>query len=113
MALGPNVRFTGTHGMVSVISWETGQVVDFQIMTKRTHQKTVLGGDDSDEYVEWWERTKHKESCQINHFGSSPSMECAAAVEIWKRSEKNLYLRYTDVISDGDSKTVSSLGCYL
>ena len=36
-------------------------------------------------------------------------MECAAAVEIWKRSEKKLYLRYTDVISDGDAKTVSSL----
>ena len=80
--------FNGTHGMVSVISWETGKGVDFQVMTKHcpvcTHQKTVLGGDDSDEYVEWWGHTKHNESCQINHFVSSPSMECAAAVEIWK-----------------------------
>ena len=84
--------FTGMHGVVSVISWEAGQVVDFQIIMKRcpvcTHQKTVLGDDDSDEYVEWWERTKHKERCQINHFGSSSSKECAAVVEIWKRSEK-------------------------
>ena len=36
-------------------------------------------------------------------------MECAAAVEIWKQSEKNMYLRYMDVIYDGDAKSVSSL----
>ena len=72
--------FTATHGVVVVIAWETGQVLDFQIMTKRcsicARKKTALG-EDSQEFADWWEG--HKDSCEINHHGSSPSMECAGA----------------------------------
>ena len=41
--------------------------------------------------------------------GSSPAMEGYAALEIWKRSEERLHLRFTEVISDGDSKTIAML----
>ncbi len=34
-------------------------------------------------------------------------MECE--VRIWKRSESNLHLRFTEVISDGDAKTIVTL----
>ena len=60
----------------------------------------------SEEYAKWWD--DHQEVCEMNHLGSSPAMECAGALMIWKRSEK-LRLRFTEVISDGDSKTISTL----
>lgn len=58
-------------------------------------------------YQEWW--VWHEEECEMNHLGSSPAMECEGAVMIWKRSEETRYLRYTEFISDGDSKTAVSL----
>ena len=36
-------------------------------------------------------------------------MECEGALIIWKRSEESRRLRYTEVISDGDSKTITTL----
>ena len=36
-------------------------------------------------------------------------MECEAADELWRRSEQKIHLRYTEVISDGDSKTIAHL----
>ena len=36
-------------------------------------------------------------------------MECDAAAELWKRSEERLHLRYTEIICDGDSKTITHL----
>lgn len=63
--------------------------------------------ESSDEFLEWWE--EHKMLCDANFKGSSPAMEAAAALDMWKRSERHLHLRYTNVISDGDSKTVSKL----
>ena len=102
---------TATHGVVVVIAWETGQVLDFQIMTKRCMvcalKKTQLGEDCEEEFAKWFEG--HEDKCQMNHEGSSPAMEMAGAVQIWKRSVETRYLRYTRVISDGDAKTVKHL----
>lgn len=53
-----------------------------------------------------WMATKTRDA---NHEGSSPAMECAGALEIWKRSEEARRLRYMEVISDGDSKTIGIL----
>ena len=41
--------------------------------------------------------------------GSSPVMEGYAALVIWKQSEERLHLRFTEVISDGDSRTIVML----
>ncbi len=40
---------------------------------------------------------------------ASPAMECEAAADLFKRSKEELHLRYTQVISDGDSKTITHL----
>lgn len=93
-----------------VIAWETGQVLDFQIMSKRCNvctRKLSEVSEESDEFAAWWET--HKDRCEKNHAGSSPAMEAEAALAIWKRSEDRLHLRFTQVISDGDSKTVAQL----
>ena len=64
-------------------------------------------GEDSDRFQEWMET--HKESCAINHLGSSPAMECEGVLRIWKRSVETHHLRYTQMISDGDSKSLATL----
>ena len=78
--------FTATHGVVVVISWESGQVLDFEIKSKRCGVCARKTGVDeqSEEFAVWWE--KHKAVCEANHAGSSPAMECDAAAELWKRT---------------------------
>lgn len=72
-----------------------------------SRKKGVLG-DDIAAFEKWMEE-EHASVCDANHSGSSPAMECVGALRIWKRSEENLGLRYTEVISDGDSKTIATL----
>ena len=101
---------TATHGVVVVIAWESGQVLDFEIKTKRcsvcARQKEKLV-EDSEEFEEWWDG--HQAFCEANHVGSSPAMECAGAEDLFMRSAEKLRLHYTEVISDGDSKTIDHL----
>ncbi len=90
--------------------WSSHGKLDFEILTKQCTACSVRKsrlGDGSPEFAEWYEG--HKSSCQKNHDGSSPAMECEGAVRIWKRSESNLHLRFTEVISDGDAKTIVAL----
>ena len=56
----------------------------------------------SDEILDWWEG--HQASCEVNYCGSSSVMESTGALAIWKRSVSKNKLRYTQMISDGDSK---------
>ena len=102
--------FTATYGVVTVIAWESGQVLDYEIKSKRcnlcSRMQTRLGKDTA-EFGEWFEG--HKVKCQRNYSGSSPAMEMEAAVDLFSRSEELLHLRYTKVICDGDSKTISRL----
>ncbi|GFT97184.1 uncharacterized protein TNCV_3858421 [Trichonephila clavipes] len=59
-------------------------------------------GETTAEYYVWY--SGHKNSCQINHVGTSGAMEMKAAAKIWSRSE-TLGFRYTTLLSDGDAKT--------
>ncbi|GFS81453.1 uncharacterized protein TNCV_895971 [Trichonephila clavipes] len=49
----------------------------------------------------------HKSECDINHLGSSTSMEMEAALTLWKRST-SLGFRYITVLSDGDCKRLTT-----
>ena len=102
--------FTAMHGVVAVIAWETSQVLDLEIKSKRCSvcaMKMKVLDEGSNEFDEWWEG--HQAHCECNHAGSSPVMEMSAACDLFRRSEKSLHLRYTEVISDGDTKTVGNL----
>ena len=46
---------------------------------------------------------------ECNYAGSSLAMEMIAAGDLFQRSEKRLYLRYTKIITDGDTRTVGNL----
>ena len=102
--------FTATYGVVVVISWESGKILDYEILSKRCNtcerQKTRWG-EESDQFKEWMET--HKDSCAINHEGSSPAMECQGVLRIWNRSVESRHLRYTQLISDGDCKSLATL----
>lgn len=95
---------TSQIGIGCVIDMLTGYVVDFQVMSKYCKEcelaKNKLNKS-SKEFEIWYE--EHKDSCSINHSGSSGSMEVQAASKLWSRSEK-IGFRYTSVLSDGDSK---------
>ena len=91
-----------------MISYDSGQVLDFEVLSKSCpackQQKTRLTKEEFDVWLD-----EHKEECLTNHDGSSPAMECSGALTLWKRSVETRCLRYTEVISDGDSKTIAVL----
>ena len=72
--------FTALYGVVVVASWESGQVLDCELVSKYCHECATLEKLSKvlDEYQSWWEG--HKESCDINHTGSLPAMEAARAL---------------------------------
>ena len=57
---------------------------------------------DSEEYHRW--RAEHN-NCKANYKGSAPAMESEGADRIFRRSVATHKLRYTDLYSDGDSKS--------
>ena len=107
--------FTALYGVFVVMSWDTGRVLDTHILSKHcircTHKRKLLGLSDgvenSEEFNAWFEW--HKDECTLNHSGSSSAMEVGGALVLWKRSIEHLNLRYVNMVSDGDSKAISSV----
>ncbi|GFV76829.1 uncharacterized protein TNCV_4730491 [Trichonephila clavipes] len=100
---------TSVIGVGCVIDMLTGYVVDFEVMSKVCRHCSVAKnklGQSSAEFSIWYEG--HKSECDINHLGSSTSMEMEAALTLWKRST-SLGFRYITVLSDGDCKTFNYL----
>ena len=93
-------------GVVFLMSIRTGEVLDYIVKSIYCHACQKHSGDnkESNEYKEW--SKEHKNSCQINHIGSSGEMETSGAVEMFLRSISELSLKYTTFIGDGDT------GCF-
>ena len=96
--------FQSLYGIVVVVSWKSGKVLDVEVLSKQcqacaTHHEMNTS---SDEILDWWEG--HQASCEVNYCGSSSTMESTGALAIWKWSVSKNMLRYTQIISDGDSK---------
>ncbi|GFT56110.1 uncharacterized protein TNCV_4625941 [Trichonephila clavipes] len=92
-----------------VIDLLTGFVLDYEVMSKRCgecEQTKFAPEEDSAEYRIWYEG--HQDVCSAIHVGSSGAMEVNAAVKLWERSE-SIGFRYTNVLSDGDSKSFLKL----
>lgn len=104
--------FTSLTGVVFVISVDTGEVLDYHVLSKACQKcalkKTQCEGDDG-QFEEW--RREHLASgeCDINFTGSSPAMEAEGAVILWKRSIELHNIRYKWMVSDGDSKAFNSV----
>ena len=98
------------YGVVPVLLWETGQVLDMMVLSKtckvcKEAQHTM--GSESQEFLDWMD--KHQDSCNSNFSGSSPAMEVEGTSILWARSVERNKLRYMVVISDADAKSISRL----
>lgn len=104
--------FTSLTGVVFVVSVDTGEVLDYHVLSKAC-QKCALKKsqcEDNNERFEEWRR-EHLASgeCDINFKGSSPAMEAEGAEILWKRSIELHNIRYKWMVSDGDSKAFNAV----
>ncbi|GFW43405.1 uncharacterized protein TNCV_2924531 [Trichonephila clavipes] len=76
------------NGCVSVISIDTGQILDMEVMTH---------------YCKMWELNVKCEHVCSNYKGSSGNMEAVGAFRIFERSLIKRDLQYTEYYGDGDS----------
>ena len=96
--------FQSLYGIVVVVSWKSEKVLDVEVLSKHCQASATYHEMNtfSDEILDWWEG--HQASCEVNYCGSSSAMESTGALAIWKRSVSKNMFRYTQMISDGDSK---------
>ena len=92
------------------MSFETGQVLDFEVFSKHCHWCKLHSADNksSAAYIEW--KKGHESQCSSNFTGLSPAMEAEGVLILCRRSELEMKLQYTTLISDGDAK-IHSLLC--
>ena len=107
---------TSLFGIGILVDILTGLAIDYEILSKYCHKcitaKRDLGASSADFSI-WYEG--HKPECSENFTGTSNAMEMKAAEILWKRSINTCGMRYTNIVSDGDSKThlhLSSINVY-
>ena len=84
-------------GTTFVLSIHNGCVLDYSIKSKVCH----LCKKNPHPTIEW--KQKHAAVCQINHCGSSGSMEKEGAIEMFVCSVNKHNLRYTTFVGDGNT----------
>ena len=97
-------------GFAAIIDADTGLVLDYQPYSKYCHAcaiKLSKHKEDSAEFRTWYEA--HKPNCDINFTGSSGAMEVQSCVEMFRRSLEKHKIRYTSLLSDGDSKAYNAV----
>lgn len=101
---------TSHTGIGVAVDILTGLVVDFEVMPNFClicEREKAKEDSRSLRSLQQFMAT-HDAVCDRNHNGSSNAMEVAAAEIIWERS-KDGPLRYTTMLSDGDSKAHSAV----
>lgn len=90
---------TSLNGVVTVTSFDTGKVIDFECLSKFcvacVNKKNVSNLE---------QMRLHKLKCSANYTGSSGGMEVVGAKRICSRSVDKLGVKYTKYLGDGDSK---------
>ena len=94
--------FSSMNGVVFVILKDSGQCVDYHVMSKKCSACEVWKGR---ECTVEHERFLCDHDCSINHAGSAGSMEIAGVLQCFKQSVHLHNLRYTNYIGDSDSKS--------
>ena len=103
--------YTANFGVGVVISIDTGEVIDYTVMSKTCDKCKAAEKlkDNPVKYAEWQESHKASGKCQKNYEGSSGSMEKQAAKIMWARSIEKHNIRYKNMVCDGDSKAHSEV----
>ena len=88
--------FTSLTRVVFVISVDTGEVLDYYVLSKECRRCTLKRSQyQTDEEFEAWQ-VEHLASneCDINFHGSSPAMEAEGASVVWSRSVELHKIQY-------------------
>ena len=94
--------FSSMNGVVFVILKDSGQCVDYHVMSKKCSACEVWKGREGT--IEH-ERFLCDHDCSINHAGSAGSMEIAGVLQCFKQSVHLHNLCYTNYIGDSNSKS--------
>jgi len=80
--------FTSLTGVVFVLSVDTGEVLDYHVLSKSCQKCSLKKGhcNSDDEFEEWQMEHIASGDCDINFHGSSPTMETEGAKVLWNRS---------------------------
>jgi hypothetical protein len=91
------IGFTSLFGVFFVISLETGEVLDYHVLSKSCqkclHKKSQCQNN-VDAFEEWKREHEASGECDINFTGSSPGMEAEGASVLWNRSLDKHNMRY-------------------
>ena len=103
--------FTSLTGVVFVLSVDTGEVLDYHVLSKSCQTCTINRGryNSDDEFEEWQIEHIASGECDINFHGSSPAMETEGAKVLWDRSIEKHNIRFKWMVSDGDSKAFNAV----
>ena len=103
--------FTSLTGVVFAISVDTGEVLDYHVLSKACQKcaRKWSQMENDEEFEEWRREHVATGQCDINFDGSSPAMEVEGATILWGRSVELHKLYYRWMICDGDSKAFNNV----
>lgn len=110
--------FTSHYGIGVCIDILTGLVIDYEVLSSYCHSCAIKENAKNEGKMTEQELTSWREThsdCSKNFTGSSKAMEQEAAKRMWARSVSRHQMRYTEMLSDGDSaafREVTSLNPY-
>ncbi len=88
--------------LTMALAWHlTDLSVDFEVLSNFRRKCLDAPEKDDPMYDKWY--NNHKNKCYKNYAGSCNSMEQRFARATWERSIEKYGLRYTTMLSDGDS----------
>ncbi|KAK3742326.1 hypothetical protein RRG08_028238 [Elysia crispata] len=100
-------------GIGCVIDVLTGLILDGHVCSLHCHICAQSGAfvkrETPHRYERWRQEHIASGECTINFEGTSGLMEVKAAEVLWSRSVKRHKMRYTTMVSDGDSKAHTKL----
>ena len=72
------------YGMVVTASWDTGHVLDTEVLSKWCHRCRDWDIT-SQKFLDWWEEHQHEDyqhECKVNYSGPSNAIEAEGALYI-------------------------------
>ncbi|GFO14624.1 hypothetical protein PoB_004112900 [Plakobranchus ocellatus] len=100
-------------GIGCVIDVLTGLIIDGHVLSLYCHIWARTGAwikrETPQRYDRWFQEHLDSGDCTVNFAGSSGMMEVRIAEVLWGRSIQRYNLRYTTIVSDGDSKSFNRL----
>ena len=103
--------FTSLTGVVFVISVDTGEVLDYHVLSKECRKCAMKKAqcESDDAFGEWQTQHLARNECDINFHGSCPAMEAEGATVLWNRSIQRHNMRYRWMVCNGDSKAFNGV----